>query len=152
MKASLLITALVVSIIGAMQDSQPPAPQPLTSRVIDWNTLTPTPTRTGQRRDVFDAPTETLDRLHGHITTLNPGENTGPLHRHPQEELVIIKEGTLEAMQSGKTKRLGPGSVIFQASNQLHGVRNVGDVPATYYVVRWTSPGMAKAKAPPAKQ
>ena len=70
-------------------------PARLESKVIDWNSLKPAPTRTGERREVFDAPTATLDKLHGHITTLNPGENTGPLHRHPQEELVIIKEGTI---------------------------------------------------------
>src|SRR4030095_13042213 len=132
MKASLLIIALVVSIIGAMQDSQPPAPQPLKSRVIDWNTLTPTPTRTGQRRDVFDAPTETLDRLHGHITTLNPGENTGPLHRHPQEELVLIKEGTVEVNIDGRTQIAGPGSIVFFAVNENENMTNVGSTPATY--------------------
>jgi hypothetical protein len=31
---------------------------------------------------------------------------------------------------------------MFMASNELHGVKNVGDKPATYYVVNWHSPGM----------
>ncbi len=93
-----------------MQQPRGRRPRPLRSRVIDWNTRKPIPTRTGQRRDVFDAPTGTLDRLHGHITTLNPGENTGPLHRHPQEELVIIKEGTIEVNIDGRKQVLaGPG-------------------------------------------
>ena len=39
--------------------------------------------------------------------------------------------------------------MIFQASNQLHGVRNVGETTATYFVVRWTSPGKLKASPPP---
>jgi hypothetical protein len=86
----------VLLLMAAGYRTPQPALAPLRSRVIDWNTLVPTETRTGQRRDVFDGPTDTLDRLHGHITTLNPGENTGPLHRHPQEEIVIIKEGTVE--------------------------------------------------------
>jgi quercetin dioxygenase-like cupin family protein len=44
-------------------------------------------------------------------------------------------------------KRVGPGSVIFQASNQLHGIRNVGQTTAVYHVIKWNSPGMLKDKA-----
>jgi XRE family transcriptional regulator, regulator of sulfur utilization len=50
-------------------------------------------------------------------------------------------------MQEGKIRKLGPGSVLFQGSNQMHGVRNVGDTQAVYYVMRWNSPGMLKAAA-----
>jgi len=138
MKASLLLTTLLM--IGAMHESQAPAPPPLQSKVIDSNALTPTPTRTGQRRDVFDAPTETLDRLHGHITTLNPGENTGPLHRHPQEELVIIKEGTVEVNIDGRKQIAGPGSIVYFAVNENENMTNVGRTPATYLVLQWFTP------------
>jgi hypothetical protein len=33
---------------------------------------------------------------------------------------------------------------VFQASNQLHGIRNIGNGPATYHVIQWQSPGMLK--------
>jgi len=49
-------------------------------------------------------------------------------------------------MQNGVTKRAGAGSIIFQASNDLHGLRNAGQTPATYYVIKWYSPGMLKRK------
>ena len=80
------------------------------------------------------------------MTTLNPGESPHPPHQHPDEEVMIIKEGTVETLVNGETKRIGPGSVIFQAANQLHGIRNVGTVPATYHVIKWNSPGMLKNK------
>jgi quercetin dioxygenase-like cupin family protein len=102
---------------------------------------------TGLSRRFFQSPTATLDELEMHVTHLPPGRAPHAPHTHAEEELVIIKEGTLEAMQAGKTRRLGPGAVIFQASNQLHGVKNVGETPATYYVVRWASPGTLKARA-----
>jgi XRE family transcriptional regulator, regulator of sulfur utilization len=112
------------------------------SELFDWNALAPNPTEVGQYRKVLRAPTATLDELEMHITTLNPGQSSHPPHKHPNEELVILASGKLEAMSNGKTRVLGPGSVIFNASNQLHSVRNVGDVPATYHVINWTSPGM----------
>ena len=113
----------------------------LGSQVFDWTTLTATPNKTGEVRRVVQQPTATLDELEMHITTLKPGEASHPPHQHPNEELLIIREGTVEALVAGEHKRIGPGSIIFQASNQLHNIRNVGDVPATYHVINWKSPG-----------
>jgi mannose-6-phosphate isomerase-like protein (cupin superfamily) len=45
---------------------------------------------------------------------------------------------------NGQLQRVGPGSVIFQASNQMHSIRNVGSTPATYHVIQWQPPGMKK--------
>jgi quercetin dioxygenase-like cupin family protein len=109
----------------------------LGSQVFDWKAMTAKPNATGEVRTVVRAPTVTLDELEMHITTLKPGEASHPPHQHPNEELLIIREGTVEALVAGEHKRIGPGSIIFQASNQLHNIRNVGDTPATYHVINW---------------
>ena len=116
------------------------------SSIFDWNSFEATPKKTGARRDVFKAPTATLDELECHITTLNPGESPHEPHKHPAEEIIIVKEGTVESLVNGQLKRVGPGSVIFQASNQMHSLKNVGSTPATYHVFQWHSPGMLKKK------
>jgi quercetin dioxygenase-like cupin family protein len=116
----------------------------LSSRVFDWNTMTAKPNKTGEVRTVVQAPTATLDELEIHITTLRPGETPHPPHQHPDEELLVVKEGTVESLVNGELKRIGPGSIIFQAANQMHSIRNVGDGPATYHVIKWNSPGMKK--------
>lgn len=126
------------------------APDVLQSMLLDWNAIAASPTGVGQYRQFLRAPTATLDELEVHVTTLNPGQTSHPPHQHPNEELVILASGKLEAMSNGKTRVLGPGSVIFNASNQWHSVKNVGDVPATYHVVNWTSPGMKTPAAPAA--
>jgi len=116
------------------------------SRAVAWESLKAEPTKVGEVRHVFQAPTATLDELESHITTLNPGQVPHAPHKHPDEEVLCLKEGTLEAYIGSETTRVGPGSVLFFASNQLHGVKNVGTTPATYFIVKWNSPGMLKKK------
>jgi quercetin dioxygenase-like cupin family protein len=48
----------------------------------------------------------------------------------------VVKDGTVEAFINGVTQNGGPGSVFFFASNDDHGLRNVGTTQATYYVFR----------------
>ena len=138
-----LVAATASFSIGTLVRSETPV---MGSTAFDWNSIPAKPTKTGSTRQFFRAPTATLDELECHVTTLNPGESPHPPHRHPDEELISVKEGTLEALVNGETKRVGPGSVLFYASNQLHGHKNVGDGPATYHVIRWNSPGMLKNK------
>jgi quercetin dioxygenase-like cupin family protein len=145
-KPSLAVLAFGCGLVASTAASS--TPPLLGSSAVSWDEIEGAAGK-GNSRPIFRSPTATLDELEMHVTHLAPGKAPHPPHQHPQEEVVIIREGTLEALQNGKTRRLGPGSVLFQAANQLHGVRNVGTLPATYYVVRWTSPGMAKA-APPA--
>ena len=107
------------------------------SSVFDWNSVQAKPTETGSVRSFFKVRTPTLEQLEVHVTTLNPGKSPHPPHRHPNEEMLIIRQGTVEALINGKWKRVGPGSVIFFASNQLHGLRNVGSEPAVYHVINF---------------
>jgi quercetin dioxygenase-like cupin family protein len=137
---SVLSGLTALGIAGSLRSQEPV----LGSAAFDWDSLPVQTTKVGATRKFFDRPTATLDQLEIHATTLNPGEAPHPPHQHPDEELIIIKEGTVEALVNGQMKRVGPGSVIFQASNQLHGLRNVGAGQATYHVIRWNSPGMLK--------
>jgi XRE family transcriptional regulator, regulator of sulfur utilization len=120
----------------------------LSSTAVSWEEIQAKPSGTGitKAKQVFKDPTATLDELEFHVSTLPAGQAPHAAHKHPDEELIIIKEGTVEALVNGQTRRVGPGSVIFQASNQMHTLRNVGDSPAVYHVFRWNSPGMLKAR------
>jgi len=120
----------------------------MSSAVFDWNSVPAEPNKTGSTRTFFKGRSATLDNLEVHVTTLDPGQAPHAPHQHPNEELVIVKEGTIEALVNGEWKKIGPGSVFFIASNQLHGVRNPGPGTATYHVVGWTS----SATPPPSAQ
>jgi quercetin dioxygenase-like cupin family protein len=129
-----LAAALPVAYSQAPDAAKKPKPM-IGSAIFHWDELKVRPTPNGERRDVTDNPTPTLSVFECHITTLNPGRASHEPHRHPQEELILIKEGTLEAHINGKTQRAGPGSVFFYATNDAHAIRNVGDSRATYWVI-----------------
>jgi XRE family transcriptional regulator, regulator of sulfur utilization len=102
--------------------------------------MTPIAVTNGVRRAVFDGPTATLDHLHCHITTLNPGQVSGPPRLHFQEEVIIVKEGAVEAVSDGKVENAPAGSVIFFQSHAVTQLRNPFKDPATYTVVYYLTP------------
>jgi quercetin dioxygenase-like cupin family protein len=105
--------------------------------VFDYTALPIQKTDVGELRNVARGPTATLEELELHVTTLNPGLASHPPHRHPNEELVIVDQGQVETLSDGIWRRAGPGSIIFNASNSLHALRNVGTGPATYHVINF---------------
>ena len=137
------VVAMTAAVIGSLA-TLAAQKQVQKSTAFEWATLESKPTPTGARRDVMRMPTPTLDELEIHITTLDVGQVSHPPHRHQEEELLIVKEGTVETLQNGKPSRLGPGSIIFHSSNDLHNIRNAGATPATYHVIQWRVPGAAK--------
>lgn len=136
-----LVVGLGAGVAATVIAGQAAAPARLRSAVYAWDSLPVEKTASGERRAVFDAATATVDRLETHVTTVDVGKAAHTAHRHPDEELVYVREGVIEATIDGVVQRAPAGSVIFFASNDLHGMRNGGDVPASYFVLRWTAPG-----------
>ncbi len=141
---SIPLAAFAFGQMNSPAKSKPAAPA-MGSTIFNWEQLVAQASPKGSVRRVCDTPTATLDRLESHITTLNPGLDSHPPHRHPHEELIILKEGTLEVFLNGEVQRVGPGSILFYASNDLHKVRNVGATPATYIIFTFYT---AKTPAP----
>ena len=133
---ALLSAGLTLSAVSAASARR----QVLPSTLFEWSSLKPQANAKGEVRRVVQKPTATLEELEIHITTLRPGEESHPPHQHVNEEILIVKEGQVEALVNGELKRGGPGSLIFQASNQLHNIKNVGSTPATYHVINWKTP------------
>jgi quercetin dioxygenase-like cupin family protein len=119
---------------------QPPTQTtPLTTTFVSWESLNPRTTPNGQTRAVFDNPTPTLEKFEVHITTLRPGMSSHPIHQHPWEEMLLIKEGKLDVSINGQIHPVGPGYLVFFASHDPHNAKNVGDTPATYYVINFVT-------------
>jgi quercetin dioxygenase-like cupin family protein len=91
-------------------------------------------------RSLLDTTTITLDRLEVHKTTLAPGGSPHPPHRHPHEEMMLVEHGTLEVTQEGAVRTAKTGALIFEASGELHGLRNIGADSAVYWVIAIYAP------------
>jgi XRE family transcriptional regulator, regulator of sulfur utilization len=124
------------------------SPTTLPSQVFNFDEMKAQKTSSGERRTVFQQETATLNELEVHITTLDPGQQAHPPHRHPHEEMMFLKEGTLEAFVNGQHIPMPTGSVLFLAPMDLHNVKNVGTTRATYFVVTWKTPKTAPATQP----
>ena len=89
----------------------------------------------GKGRAVMNGQTHTGFPLELHHTELAPGEAPHPPHHHVHEELLMVREGTVEVTINGKVTKLGPGGVGYVASNEEHGWKNVGTTVAHYTVI-----------------
>ncbi len=80
------------------------------SSIFDWKQIEVKKTAKGELRKFFQSPTATLDELECHVTTLNPGMEAHPPHQHPDEEIIVVKEGLVESLVNGELRQVGPGS------------------------------------------
>jgi quercetin dioxygenase-like cupin family protein len=138
-KRDLLVASIAAGLTLTCVSLADEAGKILDSTAWKWEDIASRKTDVGEYRHVVRQPTRTLTELEMHITTLKPHTSSHAPHTHPNEEMVIVKEGTLQAHVNGKEIVLGPGSVLFFASMQPHAVQNIGDTPATYHVINWKS-------------
>jgi quercetin dioxygenase-like cupin family protein len=148
--APLALASAQTAVLNAY--APPKDPTILASTFVDWDSLAAKPTPTGEVRQVFDNPTRTLDKLEVHVTTLNPGMESHPIHRHSWEEILLVTQGDFEVSINGRKQHAGPGSLVFFAANDPHNATNVGLTPATYYVINFVSDLSHNESAPSAAE
>ncbi len=107
----------------------------LASKQLKYEDLTVKTNGENKSRAILNGETHTGYPIEAHETELAPGTMPHAAHQHGHEEMVLIREGTLEVTIAGKSSRLGAGSVVFVASNEHHGWKNVGTDRAKYFVI-----------------
>ncbi|MBN2327370.1 MAG: cupin domain-containing protein [Candidatus Omnitrophica bacterium] len=57
-------------------------------------------------------------------------------HSHPEAEIYFILEGAAEFTLDGRSKIVGKNSSLYCPPNLPHGIRNAGDAPMRYLVIK----------------
>lgn len=136
-----LFLTMCFSLFLTAQDQLP-------SRVHSWTQLEQRESGGRISRPILEGSTTHLEYYEIHATTIPPRAEPHPPHEHLDEELLIVKEGHLEVTIGDQVQVLGPKSIALIQSHEMHGFRNAGDYPATYYVLRYRSrAGMNAARA-----
>ena len=109
----------------------------LRSKVVKAESLQPEGAAPGAKAYVhFNGPTQQLAALASGLVTLEPGAQPHPPHRHPEEEIMIVGEGTGEFSIDGIANQVKTGDMVFAESNVLHGVLNTGQTRMVFYFIK----------------
>ena len=95
----------------------------------------------GALRIYCDGSTSGLKSLVIGSIVLNLGEQPHPPHTHPEEEILLVTEGTGQISLKGNASAAEPGALMYAAPNDLHGIRNTGAAPLTFYFIKWIAAG-----------
>lgn len=103
----------------------------------DWDNWSVQENDKGERREVFDRFTSAFQKMELHVTSLNPGQVSHNPHKHPQEEIILVRKGTALVLLGDGTKTAGPGDLIFFASGFMHALKNTGTSPLEYFALQF---------------
>lgn len=107
------------------------------SVLLNWTEPLVKATEKGERRDFFIKPTALFEKFDMHVTTLRKGEVSHPPHTHRQEEIIIVKTGTVTMQVGDKFYPASPGDIIFLSSGIPHALQNAGNGATTYFAFQW---------------
>jgi len=128
------------SLRGLGYEDRLPEEAPVTKlldSVLDASETRFTPEPFGEVHLYFEGPTDLLRSMTAGSLILKPGMSPHPPHRHAEEELLLVAEGTGEIRIGERIHHVGPGTQMYCAGNILHGITNTGSSLMKFYFYKW---------------
>jgi len=115
---------------------------PLAASVFEYDAAAvPASAKPMTQKLLFQQATHCLGKLHAHLTILQPGAGYDP-HADAYDVAIVLLSGEIETIG----QRISPLGIVYYSAGELHGMRNVGNGPATYLVFEFHSPAAVALK------
>jgi (S)-ureidoglycine aminohydrolase len=110
------------------------------SAVYSWKDFPVKKQETRESRAILEGSTTHLEYFEMHATTLFPGEMPHSRHAHNEDdELILVREGKLKISTEKASKVIGPGGIALILPGEEHGLENIGESKAIYYIIKMRS-------------
>jgi mannose-6-phosphate isomerase-like protein (cupin superfamily) len=134
-----------LGLLGALRAADP-QPQPLKSQVVRWDDARIHKADWGQMRFYFTGETGATKNVLTAAAVVEPGKAVHASHRHAEEEYLVLVDGSGVWSLDGKDIPAQRGDVLYAEPWVYHGLKNTGDKPLIFVVVRYQGKGVP---APP---
>ena len=85
------------------------------------------------------------------VAEIKPGWEIHPPHDHPEEEYLMVTQGSGLWTVNGKTFQAKEGDMLYAAPWDVHGIKNTGDSVLKFVFWKWSSSGVTPPAAPSGK-
>lgn len=124
---------------------QTEAAGPIDSGLLRWQEVKVAASgQWGEFRSYFTGESAgTKDLLTG-AALVKPGEEIHPPHKHQEEEFMYLAKGSGTWHLDGKEFPAKEGDVLYCKPFSVHGLKNTGTEPLTFFVVKWNGKNAGK--------
>jgi (S)-ureidoglycine aminohydrolase len=107
------------------------------SVIVDWKEVAVNKTDRGVRRQQYNRPTSLFEKFDMHATTLDKGRDSHLPHTHREEEIILVKKGTIKMHIGDAFYDAAPGDLVFLNAFVPHALINTTDGQCEYFAFQW---------------